>query len=182
VSELFLVAAMERELFRVGGSVGLCCGIGPVEGALMTAEALARERYSAVLHVGIAGAVNLSPGTVVLGSEAIFCDLLDPQSTSPRVARLTADPDLIGRARAAMPNAPALAIATSARVGGGAGYEVEAMEGFGVLRAAGMAGVPALEMRAISNSVSNPDRSTWRIDAALEALEAAVAQLVPRLR
>jgi hypothetical protein len=40
-------------------------------------------------------------------------------------------------------------IATAARVGGSSGYQVEAMEGFGVLRAAELAGVPALEVPRI---------------------------------
>ena len=52
-------------------------------------------------------------------------------------------------------------------VGGGAGYDVEAMEGFGVLLAAAFAGVPAVELRAISNAVDEPDRSRWRFDDAL---------------
>ena len=71
-----------------------------------------------------------------------------------------------------------LPIATCARVGGGAGYDVEAMEGFGVLRAAALAGVPAVELRAISNTVDEPDRSRWRFDDALDALAAAVERLV----
>ena len=71
-----------------------------------------------------------------------------------------------------------LPIATCGRVGGGAGYEVEAMEGFGVLRAAALAGVPAVELRAVSNAVGEPDRSAWRIDEALDALAAAVERLV----
>jgi nucleoside phosphorylase len=52
------------------------------------------------------------------------------------------------------------------------------MEGFGVLRAAALAGVPAVELRAISNVVDEPDRSKWRFDDAFAALAAAVARLV----
>ena len=71
-----------------------------------------------------------------------------------------------------------LPIGTSARVGGGAGRaEVEAMEGFAVLRAAAAAGVPALELRAISNAYDD-DRDDWRVEEALEALAAAVATLI----
>jgi hypothetical protein len=98
----------------------------------------------------------------------------------PRVERVAPDPGLLAAARAALPDALVLPIATCARVGGGggAGYEVEAMEGFGVLRAAALAGVPAVELRAISNAVDEPDRSRWRFDDALAALAAAVEQLV----
>src|ERR1700735_755179 len=102
---------MDRELFSLPGTMALCCGIGPVEAALATTGALAERRFSAVLHVGIAGAATLEPGTVVLGSESVYCDVLDPNSTRPRVARLTPDATLLARARATMPDAPAVPIA-----------------------------------------------------------------------
>ena len=74
-----------------------------------------------------------------------------------------------------------LPIGTTGRVGGGAACEVEAMEGFGVLRAAALAGVPALELRAISNAVSQVDRSLWRVDDALDALRSALPPLLEEL-
>jgi nucleoside phosphorylase len=55
-------------------------------------------------------------------------------------------------------------------VGGAADVRVEGMEGFAVLRACALAGVPAIEVRAISNEISEGDRSRWRIGRALEAL------------
>ena len=67
---------------------------------------------------------------------------------------------------------PAVVIGTTARVAGGI-CPVEAMEGFAVLRAAELAGVPAVEVRAISNHVED-ERSAWRMDVALEALGRAV--------
>ena len=73
-----------------------------------------------------------------------------------------------------LPDAHVLPIATTGRVGGGGVCEVEAMEGFGVLRAAARAGVPALELRAVSNAVGEPDRARWRIDDALAALASSV--------
>ena len=36
------------------------------------------------------------------------------------------------------------------------------MEGFGVLRAAALAGVPAVEVRVVSNAIGEPDRARWR--------------------
>ena len=68
-------------------------------------------------------------------------------------------------------------IGTSARVGGTSGVDVEAMEGFAVLRAAELAGVPAVEARVISNEIDEPDRTRWRLDDAL----ATLAELLPRL-
>ncbi|ETT33030.1 hypothetical protein C161_20667 [Paenibacillus sp. FSL R5-192] len=49
----------------------------------------------------------------------------------------------------------------------------EGMEGFGVATAAQQFGVPALELRAISNAVGPRDRNAWRIKDALDALQAA---------
>jgi len=177
---LLVVAATEAEL-RGAGAAGLVCGIGPVEAALTTARTLAERPVDAVLHIGIAGARGIEPPALVLGSESVYCDVVDPAFTMPRVERVAPDAELLAAARAALPEARVLPIATSARVGGGAGFEVEAMEGFGVLRAAALAGVPAVELRAISNAVGEPDRSAWRIDAALDALAAAVERLVAAL-
>jgi futalosine hydrolase len=178
---LMVVAASERELSGASGAIALCCGIGPVEAALRSAQALTEQRPSAILHVGIAGATTLKPGSVVVGSESIYCDVLDPHATLPRVTSVEPSPELVAIARGTLPDAAVLPIATAARVGGGAGYEVEAMEGFGVLRAAALAGVPALEVRVISNSPIEPDRARWRIDDALEALRATVEALAPAM-
>ncbi|WP_310145759.1 futalosine hydrolase [Paenibacillus amylolyticus] len=49
----------------------------------------------------------------------------------------------------------------------------EGMEGFGVATAAQQFGVPALELRGISNAVGPRDRDAWRIKDALDALQAA---------
>lgn len=174
---LLVVAATEAEL-RGAGAAGLVCGIGPVESALATARALAERPPDALLHVGIAGARGIEPPALVLGSESVYCDVIDPAFTMARVEHVAPDAELLAAARAALPEARVLPIATSGRVGGGAGYEVEAMEGFGVLRAAALAGVPAVELRAVSNAVGEPDRSAWRIDDALDALAAAVERVV----
>jgi futalosine hydrolase len=55
------------------------------------------------------------------------------------------------------------------------------MEGFGVLRACELAGVPAVELRAISNSPDEADRENWRFDDAFAALAEAVSRLAAAL-
>ena len=174
---LLVVAATERELSFVQGAETFCCGIGPVEAALQTARALVERRPDALLHIGIAGARGIAPSTLVLGLEAIYCDVIDAGNTMPRVERVQPDSGLLSRARAALPEALVLPIATCARVGGGT-CDVEAMEGFAVLRAAQLAGVPALELRAISNDVDEPDRANWRFEEAFAALADAAPKLV----
>jgi nucleoside phosphorylase len=178
---ILVVAATARELEFVVGAETLVCGIGPVESALATAEALAGVRPTALLHIGIAGAQTLEPPAVVLGSEAVYADVLDANSVFPRVDRVQPDSELLGRVRGLLPDAHVLPIATTGRVGGGTVCEVEAMEGFGVLRAAAHAGVPALEIRAVSNAVGEPDRTRWQIDAALAALAESVTTLIAAL-
>jgi futalosine hydrolase len=178
---ILVVAATARELAFVDGAETLECGIGPVEAALSTARALADSRPHALLHIGIAGSRTLTPAALVLGSEAVYCDVLDAASTLPRVERVEPDAELLSRVRRALPEARVLPIATCARVGGGVEHDVEAMEGFGVLRAAALAGVPAVELRAVSNDPDEPDRTRWRFDDAFAALADAVRRVLAEL-
>jgi futalosine hydrolase len=169
---VLIVAATERELGHVRRFETFCCGIGPVEAALRTARALAERTPDAVIHIGIAGARAIEPLSLVLGSEALYEDA----QASLVLARIEPDAALLARVRDALPEALVLPIATSAKVGGGNGG-VEAMEGFGVLRACELAGVPAVELRAISNSPDESDRSKWLFDEAFELLGAALDRL-----
>ena len=99
-----------------------------------------------MLHVGLAGGREVPLGSLVVGTEAVYCDL-------------SADWPVVDRA---LPDARL----------------VEAMEGFGVLRAAALAGVPAVEVRAISNAIGEEDRARWDLAAGLAALERAMPALV----
>ena len=174
---MLVVAATERELAHVRGADVLVCGIGPVEAALQTAAALrdGDRPVDAVLHVGIAGGRGIEPLTVVVGSEAVYCDLA---AAIPVLHRVEPDPVLLARVRGALPAARVAPIATSASVDGGTGYDVEAMEGFGVLRACALAGVPAVEVRVVSNAPGETDRARWRFDEAFEVLGDAVARVL----
>jgi hypothetical protein len=172
-SGVLVVAPTGRELVPVEGARTLVCGIGPVDAAIATARALAEERPSAVVHVGIAGARGLEPLTLVLGSGAVYCDAAGPLVA----ATAHPDADLLSRFRAAFPDASVQPIGTSARVGGSHDVEVEAMEGFAVLRACELAEVPAIEVRVVSNEIDEPDRALWRFDEAF----AALGELLPRL-
>jgi futalosine hydrolase len=171
---ILLVAATEAEL---GGMAGHVCGVGPVEAAASTARALALEPPSGVLHVGIAGCrrgCGLEPPALVVGTEAIYDDVVVP--LAPR--RVVPDPRLVDAARRAVPDASVLPIGTSGTVGGTRGHDVEAMEGFAVLRACELAGVPAVEIRAIANEIEEGDRARWRFDDAFAALARALPDLL----
>ena len=176
---MLLIAATERELDALDRVPGdrLVCGIGPVEAAAATARVLADERPTAVLHVGIAGARGLEPLNLVIGSEAVYCDAAGPFVP----ARARPDAGLLAGLQAAFPEAAVQPIGTSARVGGTSVCQVEAMEGFAVLSAAQRAGVPAVEVRAVSNEIDEPDRARWRFDDALAALDDALPRLLAEL-
>lgn len=171
---VLLVAATELELCE---HEGLVCGVGPVEAAAATAQALARNHPDAVVHVGIAGGRGITPGAVVVGTASVYCDLA---AEFPVVDRVEPDAGLLEVARSALPDALMLPIGTSAAVGGASpdALRVEAMEGFGVLRACAREGVPVIEIRAISNEVAEADRGRWRIGRALESLADAIPRLL----
>ena len=70
---VLLVAATDLELC---GHPGLECGVGPVEAAASTAAYLAREKPRAILHVGVAGGRGITPGSLAIGTEAVYADLI----------------------------------------------------------------------------------------------------------
>jgi futalosine hydrolase len=171
---VLVIAATERELV---GLDGVATGVGPVEAAVVTARVLAERRPRAVLHVGLAGSRDFTAPELVIGSEALYCD-----AGSPLVpARAVPDATLVAVARAALPDARLCPIGTSARVGGTSGCDVEAMEGFAVLRACELAGVPAVEVRVTSNAIGEPDRGRWQFDEALSLLRATLPALIEAL-
>ena len=172
-----LVAATDAELC---GHPGLVCGVGPVDAAAATAVALEKGRPSAVVHVGLAGATRLTPGSIVLGTEAVYVDIA---AAIPVVSRAEPDDRLLALAKEALPEGIALPIVTSADVSprGDAprqGTVVQAMEGFAVLRACELAGVRALEVRAVSNALGEADRGRWQLGRGLDALAAAIPPLL----
>ena len=93
----------------------------------------------------------------MIGSESAYCDI---SAEIPVVDRVEPDAELLEKVRAALPDALVLPIGTSGSVGGATSgaFRVEAMEGFGVLRACAQAGIPAVEIRAISNEIAEGDR------------------------
>jgi futalosine hydrolase len=171
---ILLVAATPDEL----PGDGLVCGVGPVDAAARTASALAQSRPSGVLHIGIAGGRTFERPELVIGSEALYCDANDATWVELRVEP---DPKLLASARRVLPDARVEPIGTSARLDGTTGCEVEAMEGYAVLRAAALAGVPALEVRAVSNAILEEDRGRWQIREARSLLAEAVPLLLAEL-
>ena len=178
-SRILVVAATARELAPSEGWRTLICGVGPVEAAIRTATAIATERPAAIVHVGIAGAraaSGIALGSLIIGTASRYADLSVGPEWAP--SEISADAALLAAARRAIPTALERTIGTSARIGGTRDCDVEAMEGFAVLRAAAHASIPAIEVRAISNQVEESDRAHWRFDDAFAAIIAATPSLV----
>ncbi|WHM38121.1 futalosine hydrolase [Streptomyces sp. BPTC-684] len=176
-------------------------GVGPAAAAAATATALARIPYDLVVSAGIGGGfAPVAPvGSLVVASRIVAADLgadtpdgyLDVEALGfGRSAHLP--PRRLGRAIADATGAaygPVLTVSTVTGTAARAaelaarhpGAAAEAMEGFGVAEAAAQRGVPALEIRAVSNAVGPRDRSAWRIGDALGALTDAFGKLPPVL-
>ena len=174
-------------------------GIGRTNAAAATAEALADARaagapFAAVISTGIAGALpgsNLALGTVIVANACIYAEegiALPEGQGDMRVLgfplgdfegnRVPVDGALLLAFRAL---GPACAIATVATCSGTdaaalsvrtrTGAMAEAMEGAAVVHAARRVGVPALEIRSISNTTGDRATQQWDIAAAFAALQ-----------
>ncbi|XID90143.1 futalosine hydrolase [Paenibacillaceae bacterium WGS1546] len=180
-------------------------GVGPAAAAVSAATALATVagEYGLVASAGIGGGfAGVAPvGSLVVASESIAADLgaetpegfADVDKLGFGSNRLAADAErsraLAEALRARGLNAalgPILTLSTATGTAETAaslaarypGAAAEAMEGYGVAEAAYRAGVPFLEIRAVSNAVGPRDRAAWRIGDALAALEAAGTSLL----
>ncbi|MCX5102434.1 futalosine hydrolase [Streptomyces sp. NBC_00264] len=190
------------ELHRAGPFDVLAGGAGPAASAASAAFALASDRgYGLVISAGIGGGfAGVAPvGSLVVAARIGAADLgaetatgfvpvtelgfgrtwhLPPRSLVREVAAatgaLTGDILTVSTVTGSADRAAALLAAHPAAA-------AEAMEGFGVAEAADRIGVPALEIRAVSNAVGPRDRDAWRIGDALAALTEAFGKLVPVL-
>jgi futalosine hydrolase len=189
---ILLTCAVERELafWKTREDVELLVtGVGPVEAAANIARALARRRYRMLVNAGLAGAVDgaakIGDG-VVIARDRLELDLetgaVIALPGGERVAdRADADSQLVaGLTRLGFAALQGVTVSrvtaterTARRLAEG-GAQVESMEGFAALRAAELAGVPAIELRGISNRVGDRDQSGWSFAAGERGLETVV--------
>ena len=196
---ILLVAATHNELDVPMSALRvekLICGIGPVEAAASVAHALAMKRYRLVINVGIAGAL---PGTLNIGSAVVVHDEFYPLELETGVQ--LALPDAVHVVTHALSDAhlvaalvhrgfPSVRGLTVSRVTSthdtarriaAHDVQVESMEGFAVLRAAEMAGIPAFEIRGISNFFGVRSESRWDFLAGVKASQHILDELLTHL-
>lgn len=206
---IVVATAAEAERLRDLPAQVVVSGVGPVAAALATAAALRGGAYSLAVSAGIAGAYpgsGLRPGDLAVSSRMIQADLgaqdgtewLDLDSLG-----LSVEPQVTHRGDfVAWEGAAALAERLSAAYGPmltrstvtGSHEEAErwaslfpgalteGMEGAGVAHAALRAGVPALEVRGVSNPVGPRDRASWRLAEALAATRRGLEEVLAQLR
>ncbi|MEV6206538.1 futalosine hydrolase [Kitasatospora sp. NPDC051914] len=175
----------------------LAGGVGPAAAAAATAAALSAGRYRLVVSAGIAGgfAPHAPVGGTVVASEIVAADLgadtpegfLDVSELGFGGVRHRPAPGAVALAAKVLDAVPGPVLTVTTVTGSAEraaalaarhpGAAAEAMEGFGVAEAAARFGVPALEIRTVSNPVGPRDRAAWRIGEALAALERAFAAL-----
>ena len=200
VVSILVVCAVAQELAALPTRAGVdvvAVGVGPVEAAAGTVRAIARGRYDAVINAGIAGGfrdrcgvgdavvcsredyaeLGLEDGTVFPlpdGAQLVRHVESDPGLMQPFLAGLV--PVIVGRgvtsATVTSTTSRALVLAHRFRA------DVESMEGFAVLRAAQLAGVPAVEVRGVSNLVGERESNEWNFRAGAEAAVATLDALL----
>lgn len=176
----------------------LCTGVGAVNAAYALTRFLATEQARSVIVCGIAGAYPKAFFEGGLGLESVACaesecygDLgaqssggfLDMQALG---FPLIAGPQPIynvlpmqifpatQRVRFVTVNTCTGIDEDARRIEERTGGAVESMEGAAIAHVATLFGIPAGEIRGISNRAGNRDRSTWRVREAAEAAQRAL--------
>ncbi|WP_026688528.1 futalosine hydrolase [Alteribacter aurantiacus] len=188
-------AAVEKGLSEDPRFQVICGGVGVAAAAANTATALASGLYDLVINMGIGGGFKevAKVGDLVVGTKSIAADLgaelpngfipIDELGFGSAVIEGDQEKGEI-LLHACNRNVHLGDVLTLNTVTGTEETAnklrtkhpkslCEAMEGFGVATAAKEAGVPFLEVRAISNPVGPRDREAWKIKEALSRLTEA---------
>ena len=177
-------------------------GVGPVNAAHAVTVAILRHRPSAIMACGIGGAYpssGLQIGDVVCAAQEIYGDL-GAQSPAGFLNMKALGFPVVDGAQplfdelpmsvfAALPRVRFVTVSTCTGTESAAreiesrtSGAVENMEGAAIAHVAHLHGIPVGEVRAVSNIVTNRDKSTWRIKDAAEAAQQAVVDWYRTLR
>jgi futalosine hydrolase len=165
----------------------LFTGVGPVEASCAVTAALCRARYRLVINAGLAGAFDgtapIGDG-VIVSEDAMELALEDGAALNlPRgeaiVDTARSDSALVARLgskgfsalRGVTVSRVTSTDETARRLAAELAAQVESMEGFAALRAAELAGVPAIQVRGISNRCGARESSGWDFAAGIAGLE-----------
>lgn len=205
---VLVVTAVDAEANAIGdvdGATVVVAGIGRVNAAVAVTRACSgASPPRAVISAGVAGILpgsSLELGDVLVGSHAVYVEegLITPEGFQDIGAMgfslgafegntIEADSGLLARFQECWPTRPIATVATCSgtdeaaeMVQARSGASAEAMEGAAVLHAASLAGVPAIEMRAMSNTTGDRQGQHWDLPAALDALGSALREAMTAL-
>ena len=181
-------------------------GIGRTNAACATVETMNQDGpFDVVLNAGVAGALpggGLDIGDVVVASRCVYAEegLITPSGFAD-VAKMgfalgdfagnavPVDERLLDKLSGLWRAGPIATVATcsgtdeaAVEIARRTGAVAEAMEGAAVVHAARRAGVPAIELRAISNTTGDRDKQRWDLAAGLAALGRAVPEALAALK
>lgn len=199
--KVLVVVAVDAERKALGDACLQCAdvhvvvgGIGRANAAATVAHELTRAPHRAVINAGIAGSLpggKLAIGDCVVATECVYAEegVLMPEGFQDmRVLgftlgdfegnRVPIDAGLLSAFGQLGTRAPVATVATCSGTDAGAleiarrtGAIAEAMEGAAVVHAARRFGVPALEIRTISNATGNRTMQGWDLPRGLAALK-----------
>jgi len=188
----------------IDGATIVVSGIGRTNAAAATTEAILKYWKSggvdAVISAGIAGALpgsNLAIGDVLVASSCVYVEegLISPTGFTDMRSMgfslgdfegnaVPVDEQLLDSFSGHFPIGPIATVATcsgtdaaAAEVVRRTGALAEAMEGAAVVHAARRLRVPAIEIRAISNTTGDRKKQQWDLQSGLKALGEAMRQL-----
>ena len=201
---LLIVTAVDAEARAIAANLVptdllVTSGIGRTNAAAATTEAaLKAGPFDAVLSCGVAGALpggDLDLGDAVLATACVYAEegLVTPDGFGDMTVlgfplgdfdgnNVPVDTALHAALRDTFPCGPIVTVATcsgtdeqAACIAARTGARAEAMEGAAVVHAARRLGIPAIELRTISNHTGDRAAQRWDLPAALAALREAVA-------
>jgi futalosine hydrolase len=206
---ILIVTAVQQEADAIGlpdCTYVVVGGIGRTNAAVATTTAIHDEGpFDFVISAGVAGSLpdsGLSIGDIVVASSCFYVEegLITPDGFQDMKAMgfslgdfsgntVPVDSTLLGRLGAIGVTGSIATVATcsgtdeqAALVADRTCCLCEAMEGAAVVHAARLAGLLAIEIRAISNTTGNRDAQQWDLGLALDNLGTAVNTAVSALQ
>jgi futalosine hydrolase len=206
---ILIVTAVQQEADAVGlpdCTYVVVGGIGRTNAAVATTTAIHDEGpFDFVISAGVAGSLpdsELSIGDIVVASSCVYVEegLITPDGFQDMKAMgfslgdfsgntVPVDSTLLGRLGAIGVTGSIATVATcsgtdeqAALVADRTCCLCEAMEGAAVVHAARLAGLLAIEIRAISNTTGNRDAQQWNLGLALDNLGTAVNTAISALQ
>ncbi len=198
---VLIVTAVQTEADAIGPMENaqiIVSGIGRTNAAAATTEAIIKDGpFNSVISAGLAGALpggELEIGDIVVATSCVYVEegLLTPDGFQDMAGLGFSLGDFTGNVVPVDPNMLVVLdvlyrtgpIATVASCSGTdeaarevvrrTGAIAEAMEGAAVVHAAARLGIPAGELRAISNTTGNRNNQRWDLPRGLSALGKAV--------